>query len=242
MHSPDRILAKRRSAEIFVEKLLGGPVRDRIVRIVLFGSVARGEPRPESDVDILVFARGDLESVSDACAGAAFDTALRTGESLEPLVLPVGEMWMPGSYFVHHALRGGKELYSMPEEELRRIEAVHKLDLAREFLEGARANLEQGRNRIALDAAYNAAELCIKALLILKGVPLPSTHGGLVGKFGEEYVKTGQAGREVGRLLHRALELRNKARYVADAVMTTADAETVIQLASTLVKLLEEAL
>lgn len=234
------VAPKLQAAQDFVVRLLEAPAGRNVARVLLFGSVARGEGDARSDVDLLVFAHGDLEAVSEVCADVAFELGLETGESLEPLVLPVGEMWVPGSYFVHLALKEGKELYAMPEEELRRLEAIHKLELAREFLDGARANFEEGRYRIALDAGYNAAELCVKALLLIGGVPLPTTHGGLVSKFGEEYVQKGLAPREVGRLLHRALELRNRARYVAESSVTRA--ETVLTLASRLTELLEKTL
>lgn len=34
---------------------------ERLVRLVLYGSVARGEARPDSDVDVLVVLRGDVD-------------------------------------------------------------------------------------------------------------------------------------------------------------------------------------
>ena len=41
---------------------------DRLVRAVLFGSYARGEATPESDVDILVVLRGEASSTDEAWA------------------------------------------------------------------------------------------------------------------------------------------------------------------------------
>jgi len=42
--------------------------------------------------------------------------------------------------------------------------------------------------RVAVDVGYNAVELCIKALILLRAGEIPRTHGGIVKKFGEIYV------------------------------------------------------
>ena len=53
---------------------------DRLVSVVLFGSVARGESRPSSDIDLLVVARGFPRALRDRRAEllAAWD-AIRPG-------------------------------------------------------------------------------------------------------------------------------------------------------------------
>jgi predicted nucleotidyltransferase len=40
--------------EYFKERLLTSPVRDCITKIPLFGSVAKGESKAESDIDLLI--------------------------------------------------------------------------------------------------------------------------------------------------------------------------------------------
>lgn len=47
--------ALRAAAERYAD-LLRAALRDNLVSVVLFGSVARGEARPESDIDLLVIA------------------------------------------------------------------------------------------------------------------------------------------------------------------------------------------
>ena len=47
-----------------VEKLLG-VFQDNAVRIVLYGSVARGTPRADSDVDIAVFVRSGIDAETE---------------------------------------------------------------------------------------------------------------------------------------------------------------------------------
>lgn len=69
---------------------------------------------------------------------------------------------------------------------------------------------------------------------------LPSSHGGIVSKLGELYVKTGQIERELGRRTNQALELRHKARYRRDITIAENDALKVIDLAQQLIDLLSK--
>jgi uncharacterized protein (UPF0332 family)/predicted nucleotidyltransferase len=233
---------KLRALRRFVEKLVQGPMGRYVAKIVLFGSVAKGEAGPDSDVDVVVLSFNGLEALRDACAEAAFEAAMETGEGIEVLVYPLAESFTPRSYFTYRALRYGKEVYSVGEQELKRREVEGRLQLARIYLAGAQRALSAGDLRIAIDAAYNAAELCVKGLLLLKLDDLPGSHGGLVGKFGEVYVKTGLLPRALGQRLHRGLEARARARYEYASKITEEMAEEVIRLAQELLTHLEQAL
>lgn len=59
---------------------------DRIERIVLFGSVARGDYREDSDVDLVVITPGDWFTLQGEVAGDAVDWLLRTGVYLSAKV------------------------------------------------------------------------------------------------------------------------------------------------------------
>jgi predicted nucleotidyltransferase len=68
----------QRVAEIFLQKLVGFDVE----RAVVFGSRARGDNRPDSDLDLAVVLRGERRDFIDtklAMAGIAFDVMLETG-------------------------------------------------------------------------------------------------------------------------------------------------------------------
>ncbi|MCI4319771.1 MAG: nucleotidyltransferase domain-containing protein [Thermoplasmata archaeon] len=77
----------RRRLEVTVRQL---PVE----RAVLFGSVARGEERPESDIDLFIETRGDAEkeTVSDALSRASLEFAIRFGNPLSSLILTRAEV------------------------------------------------------------------------------------------------------------------------------------------------------
>ena len=125
----------------------------------------------------------------------------------------------------------------MQENELKRQEAKNYLILASEYLEGATESLKSKRIRIAIDTGYNAAELTAKALLLLELDEIPSSHGGVVGEFGKLYIKTERIEREIGRRLNKALDLRNKARYVYNAEISALQAEEVIKLAEKMIQI-----
>lgn len=236
----EHIRRKWEALNRFTQKLLSGPCRAHVAKIVLFGSLAKEESRPESDVDVLVFSFNGRESLREACAEAAFEVAVETGEGLSPLVYPLSEYFSPRTYFTYRATRFGKEVFSVADSELKQREIRALGRLAEVYLAGAERSFNAGDLRIAIDAAYNAAELCVKGLLLLRLDDIPGSHGGLVGKFGELYVQTGELPRELGRRLNKGLEARAAARYDYAAQITEEMARDVLQLARELLGHLQQ--
>jgi len=231
---------KQRAIDYFIKELLKTEAKNSIARIILFGSFLKGEAKKGSDIDLLVITTDSFKEISNACADASFETALATGESVEPIVRCIDEARYPQSYFMYSVLKGGREVYSMDGEQLRRKEAQNYLYLSSEFLNGSKSNSEKGYFRIAVDTAYNACELAIKGLLLLRLPDIPGSHGGIVQKFGELFVKTGEVPKELGREINLALERRNNARYEPHAQITKEDAEEIIDLGERLQKILEK--
>jgi len=228
--------------EYFLEHLRRSAVRGSIAKIFLFGSFARGDANERSDVDLLVFCFDRPREVREACADAAFEAALQYGESVEPLVYCVDDLRYVPSNFLYSVLRRGKEIYAVPEEELVVREARNYLELARDYLGQAKNSFGVGDLRLAVDGAYNSCELSCKGLLLLKLHEIPRTHGGIVQKFGELYVRTKIVPEHTGRRLNLGLDLRNKARYDVHTRITRDDADEVVKLAETLIETLENQL
>lgn len=202
--------------------------------VVIFGSHAKGTAGRDSDVDVLVvLSRPDQVHVADA----ALETQIDDRVALEPVVVTIGDLVPPRSYFLYNALRTGKEIFAMPAEDLKREERGNLIGLAEEYLAGATHALTADQTRIAVDASYNAAELAVKSMVLERDDDLPGSHGGLVGRFGEVYVKPGIVDRSLGGRLNQALERRNHARYRFHASIGVADAEQVIDLAGELIHL-----
>lgn len=224
---------KTNAARRFVERLLRLD-SEGIAKIILFGSVAEGRARADSDVDLLILGLGDLTRLSEAVIDAAFETSLETGESVEPVVLPAWRRFQPGGLFVPHALRRGKELFTMPESDLEHAERQGLKSLAESYLQAAEQVFQNGYHRQAADLAYNAAELIAKALLIGKADHLPTTHSGIVNLFGQHLVQSGLVPRELGREINAGLFIRNRARYEHTLQVGEAEAERVLRLAKRL--------
>jgi uncharacterized protein (UPF0332 family)/predicted nucleotidyltransferase len=242
LKSSPTIERKRKALDRFSRYLLSSPQGKNVGKIILFGSLNRGEVKNSSDVDVLVLTSGNLNAVENAAADVAFETGLEVGESVEPLVYCLDEMRYPGPYFLYNITRNGEEIYSMDEAQIRREESRGYAGLAREYVEGAMDSMKSGHPRLAVDAAYNAAELCAKGLLLLKTDSLPASHGGVVIKFGEIYIKPGLAARDLGRAMNKALALRNKSRYDRHALIGNKEAKEVLKLATAMIQIIEKEL
>ena len=66
--------------------------RNRIDNIILFGSVARGEAKEDSDIDILVIWNGNEADGWRAMTGLAFDVLLDAGEYISIKVLGLNDL------------------------------------------------------------------------------------------------------------------------------------------------------
>ncbi|MGH8555927.1 MAG: nucleotidyltransferase domain-containing protein [Methylococcales bacterium] len=98
------ILSKFRAA---LDDLYGS----RIERIVLYGSRARGDARPDSDYDIVVFLKdlGDRWAESDRIALAAFRIISETGEVIHAMPYPAGS-YEERTPLMHELRREGIDL------------------------------------------------------------------------------------------------------------------------------------
>jgi uncharacterized protein (UPF0332 family) len=130
--------------------------------------------------------------------------------------------------------REGLVYYLDGKDEVERRESVEFLYLSEDFIKAAELLLKRGLHRAAVDEAYNASGLAVKALLLWDGIELPSSHSGLVAEFGRAFVLKGRVEKEIGRNLSRSLEKRNRARYDPRAEVTEEDAEFVTSTARTL--------
>lgn len=220
----------------FFTKELRKRMGSRLVKVILFGSYAKGLADVDSDVDVLVVhSYPDPDKAMEIVADIALETSLRFNIPLEPIVMTVHE-YQQRSLFRIEIERTGKILYTInPHDEAREL-ASEYVFLAEKWLDHAVKDLEIDP-RFAIDSAYNAAELAVRAFILLKGESLAKTHGGLIAQFTRLYR---EVGRDIGRELHEALMLRNRARYDPRAVLTEREARKVIELARKLVKLLRK--
>ena len=221
------------------EYLLGSDSGEKIAKIILFGSYAKKAASPASDIDILIVTL-DGKDVENALLDRVYEFMSENNVPVEVVISSIHQFYPVQDYFLFNAVSHGVEVYSMEKEEIKKALVRDIVSLAREYLESAGEVLERGRIRLAIDAAYNAAELAAKALILLKQDDLPGSHVGLVSLFGQLYGKTGEVDPELGRRLNRALKLLNEAHYRPGISFRDEDAKEVLELASALMEVLEQ--
>lgn len=213
---------------------LRGALGDRITGIHLYGSLAKGAAKAGSDIDLLiVHKRVERSKLLDVISEIAFDIACKYAELIETVPMSEEEFkqQVGRSPFLWEVLENGRVVFATEKATEWELEFSEYLRLAEEYLHYAEGALEENKVRLAIDAGYNAIELLIKALILSTKNPLASSHGGIIGQFGELFVKSGKVNREIGKDVHKALTLRAQARYVPAAKLDRADGEFVVSLA-----------
>jgi predicted nucleotidyltransferase len=104
------------------EILEAGAVQEHTLSIILFGSNARGEARPTSDVDLLVVTRAEpADQVRDVLMDAVPETERRFGLRISPLLLSkerVQERYRDGDPLMQNIHVDGRTLYGTHFQEL----------------------------------------------------------------------------------------------------------------------------
>ncbi len=240
---------KLNAAADFAARLLNGPLGGRIERIMLFGSVAVGDARRNSDIDLMVFADGAHDVLVDAVWDAAAQT--EDDEDTVPLVYDLEAMRCPSSLFVYDILKYGREIFarggapdlSMIDEAIMQRKSLDKIQQkAESHLSEAQFAFAHDKYAMALVMAYTAAELIVRALLLLKNKRMPSGHKKVIEQFGLQFVQTGEAPPLWGRLLNKNFDLRQMALYDEDTAVTPEEAESVTSLTRNLLDLLKRKL
>ena len=109
---------------------------------------------------------------------------------------------------------------SLKEEERDTLVNLY-LGKCDETLNDARLTRDQGRWNAPANRLYYALFHAITALFVSDGIPVHS-HNGLKIKFGKEYVLTGLATEDEGKLLSKMETMRERADY--DVTFTATEA------------------
>ena len=84
---------------------------DKIDSIILFGSVARGEAKEDSDIDVLIVVKKEDFRLRRVLIGIAFDILLETGNDISVKVLSKNEFEGRGNFsFLRNIVLEGVKL------------------------------------------------------------------------------------------------------------------------------------
>nr|WP_240978616.1 nucleotidyltransferase domain-containing protein [Longimicrobium terrae] len=112
-----------RLAEILDRALDGAGVRSAVRSAVVFGSQARGDARPDSDLDLLLLTSGRdiIGGVEAAVLGVADELAMQLGLRVSPLVMTAeraAERMRDGDPLMKNILDEGRSVLGDPFGEV----------------------------------------------------------------------------------------------------------------------------
>ena len=119
---------------------------------------------------------------------------------------------------------------------------LYRMERAHESLNDARLMLSQkGSNASVVNRAYYAMFYAALALLITidRG---SSKHQGVIALFDENFIKTNYLPKELGKLFHRAFDMRQSGDYRDMLVVTEEQAVNAVHAAERFMSAIEEKL
>jgi len=84
--------AKEKSAIKQFKAVLQQTLSGQLIELKLFGSKARGDDRPDSDIDVLVIVTNDDWRICDVVYGVATDILLQADISISPKVVSENQL------------------------------------------------------------------------------------------------------------------------------------------------------
>jgi len=234
------------AVEEFKEKVLAalpGQVRD----IILFGSKARSDGHPESDIDLLVVLENPTKEQTDTVGDIMFDIlfdkgielsaitfsqeeAMRQKELGTPLMRNVAE---EGIIIVGEAIVVGE---GKPQEV-----AKNFLESAKRRLHSATVLIEAGEYRDSVSRAYYAFLDAADGALASKRIT-PKSHAGIISLFGLHFIKAGLVDEKYNAWFKKIYKDRLDADYKRDRVFTEEEAREALEQATEFVKTIERLL
>jgi uncharacterized protein (UPF0332 family)/predicted nucleotidyltransferase len=216
-----------------------------VTEIVLFGSKARGDSDPESDIDLLVLTARKLAWQEErTIIHELFDIGMRFDVVFSPLTIEA-RSWREGLHSVlpihteveREGVRCGLQGYKAPadgtsppsdqvpsapasREALVKQVAGEWMGMAEEALASARAEMEAQRWRSGINRAYYAAFYAVSAVLLSRSLHFVK-HAGVQTALHRDLIRPGLLAVQHGNAYDELFKLR----LIADYTVTGLDAD-----------------
>jgi uncharacterized protein (UPF0332 family)/predicted nucleotidyltransferase len=230
---------------------------ERLHRLVLYGSYARGEATSESDIDVLVVLEGETDRADrEQSHEVMHHFTDEYGLNVSPLVTS-RERFATYNQPLYRNVREEGELL-IPEDDPEATATFHQhtypinrsprgmkestedgLDRARKSLKSAHVLLDDAADpNSAISSAYYAMLHAARAALNEAG-KAPKSHKGVQHELRETYVETGRLDTRYHSMLSQAEDKRIDADYELSPSFTAEDAEEWIGKAEDFVDTIE---
>lgn len=199
--------------------------------VVVFGSRARGDATPESDLDLLVVAEMPTKEMRDLVGECAYQVGLESDLFVQAIIKrrsDIEEGVERVSAFIRNVRREGIALepgrgISVPTDRVQGTDDAALKDLVRRGMEIAEQilldadvlNLTSGCAGSVAHIAHSAAHHAARALLETKGLS-PKGDRGTLAAFDAEFVKSGVLDKSANARLQWLLETKIKYEYLDD--------------------------
>ena len=204
---------------------------DRLVRLVLYGSRARGDADPESDYDFAVFLDGDVEP-DNRVTELSERILEETGAEASLFRFPLADL-SKQTLYMEAVRQEGVPLISGTREK--------EMEQARKHLARAKRIAAIGIPEIAAREAYSTARRAAQVFIFERTGKVVKTHGGVHSRFSELWMAEGMD-KSLPTFLGEGLSFKQAADY-ADGVEADADqAEEAIAAAERFIAAVEAAL
>ncbi len=110
---------------------------------------------------------------------------------------------------------------------------------AQRYLKRAKILLEDGDYDSSVSQSYYAMYFMVEAIFLIKNIKVTS-HKGIISQFGQQFVKTNEMTREIGRMLREAFEARQLGDYEIGIGISKEEAELRLENAKIFIRTLEE--